>query len=32
MTVNDFYKRVYSLFDDVTPLSKDCGVLCDHAC
>jgi len=32
MKINDFYSRIYRLFDDVTPLSKDCGVLCDPAC
>ena len=32
MTINEFYSRIYKLFDKVTPLSKDCGVLCDGAC
>ena len=32
LTTDEFYKRLYSLFDNVTPLKKDCGVLCDHAC
>ena len=32
MTINEFYSRIYKLFDEVTPLSKDCGVLCDGAC
>ena len=26
------YKRVYALFENVTPLKTDCGVLCGGAC
>lgn len=32
MKISDFYSSVYKIFDNSTPLSKDCGVLCDHAC
>lgn len=27
-----YYSEIYKLLDEVTPLSKDCGVLCDKAC
>lgn len=27
-----YYGKIYKLLDEVTPLSKDCGVLCDKAC
>ena len=27
-----YYGKIYELLDKVTPLSKDCGVLCDKAC
>ena len=26
------YKKLYGLFDDVTPLKKDCGAVCGRAC
>ena len=29
---NHFYKRLYSLFESVTPLFADCGVICGKAC
>jgi hypothetical protein len=32
LTTEEFYKRLYGLFDGVTPLKKDCGILCDGAC
>ena len=32
MKTNDFYSSIYKIFENSTPLSKDCGVLCDHAC
>lgn len=28
----DFYTPLYELLEDVTPLKKDCGVLCDAVC
>lgn len=28
----DFYNSLYKLFDNVTPLKKDCGLLCSKAC
>ena len=27
-----YYGKIYNMLDEVTPLSKDCGVLCDKAC
>lgn len=27
-----FYEKLYSMLDDITPLSVDCGGLCDGAC
>lgn len=27
-----FYQKLYRLFDGVTPLKTDCGVLCEKAC
>ena len=27
-----YYSEIYKLLDEVTPLSQDCGVLCDKAC
>ncbi|MBQ2897673.1 MAG: hypothetical protein IJE46_05070 [Clostridia bacterium] len=32
MNVYDFYIPIYEMFDGITPLSKDCGKLCDSAC
>lgn len=32
MKAKEFYSSIYRLFDDVTPLSKDCGMLCEGAC
>ena len=32
MTPVEFYIRLYKMLENVTPLSKDCGVLCDQAC
>lgn len=32
MKVYDFYNPIYKMFDSCTPLSKDCGMLCDGAC
>ncbi len=32
MTPVEFYIRLYSMLENVTPLSKDCGILCDKAC
>ena len=32
MTPVEFYIRLYKMLENVTPLSKDCGVLCDKAC
>lgn len=32
MKAKEFYSSIYRLFNDVTPLSKDCGMLCDGAC
>lgn len=32
MKVNEFYLSLYKMFDNVTPLSKDCGILCGGAC
>jgi len=32
MKAEEFYLPLYNFFDTVTPLSKDCGVLCDGAC
>ena len=29
---NIFYKDIYDILGDLTPLHKDCGVLCDKAC
>lgn len=28
----EMYKKLYSLFEGVTPVKKDCGVLCGAAC
>ncbi len=30
--IDNIYKYIYSLFDGVTPLKKDCGALCSAAC
>ena len=30
--MKDIYKKVYKLLDGVTPLSADCGKLCDKNC
>jgi hypothetical protein len=32
MTAKAFYEPLYKMLYDVTPLKKDCGVLCDAAC
>lgn len=32
MNANTFYKNIYTLLDDVTPLRGDCGALCGGAC
>ncbi len=32
MKYGDFYKYAYSLFERVTPLLGDCGVMCENAC
>ncbi len=32
MNIYDFYIPIYELFDGITPLKKDCGLLCDGAC
>lgn len=32
MTPKKFYSRIYKLLENVTPLKKDCGVLCDGLC
>ncbi|MBQ2967572.1 MAG: hypothetical protein IJE10_05590 [Clostridia bacterium] len=32
MTAKEFYEPLYALLQDVTPLKKDCGVLCDGIC
>ncbi len=32
MTPVEFYIRLYKMLENVTPLSKDCGILCDKAC
>ena len=32
MTAKEFYEPLYRLLDDVTPLKKDCGVLCGGIC
>lgn len=32
MKVYDFYNPIYQMFASCTPLSKDCGMLCDGAC
>lgn len=30
--IKEYYEKIYNMLDEVTPLSKDCGVLCDKAC
>ena len=32
MRAEDFYKYLYSIFENVTPLKGDCGTLCGGAC
>lgn len=32
MKAYDFYNPIYQMFTYCTPLSKDCGILCDGAC
>ena len=32
MNVYDFYIPIYESLENVTPLKKDCGMLCDAAC
>ncbi len=32
MRVHEFYLPIYEMLENVTPLKKDCGVLCDAAC
>lgn len=32
MTAKEFYLPLYKLLESVTPLKKDCGVLCDGLC
>lgn len=32
MKALDYYQKLYEMFDTVTPLSKDCGMLCGGAC
>ncbi len=32
MTPVEFYIRLYNKLKNITPLKKDCGVLCDKAC
>jgi len=32
MTAKEFYEPLYKLLENVTPLKKDCGVLCDGIC
>ena len=32
MTAKEFYEPLYRLLDDVTPLKKDCGLLCGGIC
>ena len=28
----EFYAKLYKMLDDITPLTVDCGGLCDGAC
>lgn len=32
MTAKEFYEPLYKLLENVTPLKKDCGALCDGIC
>ena len=32
MATDTLYRELYALFDDVTPLSVDCGQLCGGVC
>ena len=32
MTISEFYAPIYKILNSITPLSKDCGMLCDGAC
>ena len=29
---HNFYKEIFDILEDFTPLEKDCGLLCDKAC